>query len=207
MININKLKHRLVIQRPVEAQDNVTGAMNVSWQDVATVWAAIEPISAREFITAQAENSKITSRITIRYRSDFDPSCRLYHAHSGKYYNIEGLLSDKDTGLEYITLPCSDGVRYVNAPISAAPSVLENPSIIGTPTIGFTLISLAGVWANDPDEYEYQWYLDNMPITGEVGLSLIVPNDPGAALKFGVKAINSAGESPEAFSSAVIISS
>lgn len=90
----------------------MTGALDTTWTNVATVWAEISPVSAKEFIAAQVEDSKVTTRILIRYRSDFDHSCRIYHAAKNQYYNIEGKLSDKDSGLEYLTLPCSEGLRY-----------------------------------------------------------------------------------------------
>jgi SPP1 family predicted phage head-tail adaptor len=106
-----RLRHRVVIQYPVEIQDETNGAINVIWADLATVWAAIEPLSAREFIAAQSEVSKVTSKIIIRYRNDIDAKMRLYHFSKDMYYNIEGILADKDSGLEYITLPVSEGVR------------------------------------------------------------------------------------------------
>jgi hypothetical protein len=37
------------------------------------------------------------------------PSMRL--VHRGKIYNPAGILTDKESGLEYVTLPCSEGVN------------------------------------------------------------------------------------------------
>lgn len=112
MLNAGKLRHRIVIQRPVYTQDGDTGDMVASWVEVATVWAAIEPASAREFVAAQAEQSKIMARITIRYRDDIDATMRLLHTAKFQFYNIEGILSDKESGLEYLTIPVSEGIRY-----------------------------------------------------------------------------------------------
>lgn len=109
---IGNLRHRVVIQQPVETQDANTGAVNVSWSTFATVWASIEPLSAREFVAAQAEASKVTARIKIRYRTGVTAKMRIYHAYKDLYYNIEGILSDKDSGIEYITMPVSEGLRY-----------------------------------------------------------------------------------------------
>lgn len=111
MLNPGKLRHRVIIQQPVDAQDQNTGATVRTWSDVATVWAAIEPLSAREFVAAQSEDSKVSARVTIRYRSGISHEMRLYHAAKGQYYNIEGVLSDKESGLEYITIPVSEGLR------------------------------------------------------------------------------------------------
>lgn len=112
MMQAGKLRHRVVIQEPIEVQDDDTGAIEVTWTPIDTVWAAIEPLSAREFITSAAETSKVVARVSIRYRSDVTAKMRLYHAAKDLYYNIEGVLSDKESGLEYITLPVSEGVRY-----------------------------------------------------------------------------------------------
>lgn len=112
MLSAGKLRHRVQIQYPIETQDQNTGAIQVSWAVLASVWASIEPLSAREFVAAQSEDSKVTTRITIRYRSDINSAMRLYHPAKGLLYNIEGVLSDKDSGLEYLTLPCSEGLMY-----------------------------------------------------------------------------------------------
>lgn len=111
-LEAGKLRHRVTIQEPVETQDQQTGAMDVVWTDITKVWSAIEPLSAKEFIAAQSEDSEVTTRITIRYRADINEKMRLYHPAKNTYYNIKGILSDKDSGLEYLTLPCSQGLRY-----------------------------------------------------------------------------------------------
>lgn len=111
-LHAGKLRHRVQIEYQSKTQDQDTGEMLVTWEPLETVWASIEPVSAREFIASSTELSKVTTRVTIRYRDDIDASMRLYHAAKDQYYNIEGILSDKDSGLEYITLPCSQGVRY-----------------------------------------------------------------------------------------------
>lgn len=112
MLNSGKLRHRVILQKPVSVQDQQTGEQVQTWEDVSSLWSSIEPLSAREFVVSQAEDSKVTTRITIRYRNDINAAMRFYHAAKDAYYNIEGILSDKDSGLEYITCPCSEGVRY-----------------------------------------------------------------------------------------------
>lgn len=103
-----KLRHRVTIQLPDYTQDPITGEMTPSWVEFAKAWASIEPLSAREFIAAAATQSKISARIVIRYRTGIDATMRILHRD--KAYNIEGVLADKVSGLEYLTLPCSEGV-------------------------------------------------------------------------------------------------
>lgn len=111
-LDARKLRHRLILQAPVENQDPATGDLEITWTDVATVWAVIEPLSAREFIASQSENNQVTARITIRYRPDVTGKWRLLHEAKGAYYNIEGILADKSSGKHYLTLPVSEGVKY-----------------------------------------------------------------------------------------------
>ncbi|WP_339492388.1 phage head closure protein [Pseudomonas rhizophila] len=105
-----QLRHRVEFQRPQLDQDPVTGEMVKSWVVVwPNVAAGIEPLSAREFIVAASEHSKISARIVIRYRPGVDATMRILHRN--KIYAIEGVLSDRDSGLDYLTLPCSEGVN------------------------------------------------------------------------------------------------
>ena len=111
MLPAGKLRHRVVIEYPLEYQDT-TGEVTAIWMPLAEVWAAIEPLSAREFTAAQAEQSKVVARVTVRYRSDITAKMRVWHEYKDLVYNIEGVLSDKDSGLDYLTLAVSEGVRY-----------------------------------------------------------------------------------------------
>lgn len=102
-----KLRHRVTIQQPAETQSTSSGAISTTWTPFASLWASIEPLSAREFVASQAEQSKISTRITIRRIAGITPKMRVLHGYSGKIYQIEGVLSDLESGLEYLTLPCS----------------------------------------------------------------------------------------------------
>lgn len=104
-----KLNKRVTIQKPVRSKDPDYGDFKTDWVDVSDVWASIEPLSAREFIAAQAAQSEVVARIVIRHRKDIDSTMRILH--KDKIYNIKGVLPDKETGLEYITLPVSEGVN------------------------------------------------------------------------------------------------
>lgn len=106
-----KLNRRVSIEAVSEARNGSTGAVTRTWAEIANGgwWVAIEPLSARELIAAGAAQSKVVARITGRYRPDLTAKMRLNH--NGKIYNIEGILPDKDTGLEYITIPVSEGVN------------------------------------------------------------------------------------------------
>lgn len=107
------LRHRITIQQRGQVQDPETGEMIDDWADWpepgAKHWARIEPLSARDFIAAQAAQSELTGRITMRYRDGLLPTMRILYRN--KVYSIHGVLPDPDSGLEYLTLPVSEGVR------------------------------------------------------------------------------------------------
>ncbi|MCU5775228.1 phage head closure protein [Winslowiella arboricola] len=104
-----KLRHRITLQEKVSFQNPDTGAVTPQWQDIAKVWAEVVALSAREFIAAQASQSEITTRITIRYRAGLTSKHRILFR--GQIFNIEGVLPDAVSGREYLTLPCSEGVN------------------------------------------------------------------------------------------------
>lgn len=111
-----KLRHRVRLERldPVEDsagvdQDPNSGEVVRAWVLIATVWAAIEPLSVREFVQSGTGQSQVSARITLRHRSDLNATWRI--VHGSKIYNPEGVLADKDSGLEYLTVPVSEGVN------------------------------------------------------------------------------------------------
>lgn len=105
-----KLRHRIDIEERQGTQDTTTGEITYTWVPIfEDVPAAIEPLSARDFIAARAVQSEIVGRITIRYRDGLDPAMRINH--NGKIYNPAGWLPDKDSGIVYLTAPVSLGVN------------------------------------------------------------------------------------------------
>jgi SPP1 family predicted phage head-tail adaptor len=112
-IEAGRLRHRVKVQRQIQSQDTLTGQITVAWETIATVWADIQPLSAREFIQSQSMQSQIVARIVIRYRDGIGASMRLVHVRLNRddvVYNIHGVLPDAAGGMEYLTLPCSAGV-------------------------------------------------------------------------------------------------
>ena len=101
-----RLRHRVTIEQQVTTRDPNTGASLKSWLAFAeNIAAEVAPLSAREFLAAQATQSQVSARITIRYRPGLLATMRI--VHRGQVYNIAGVLPDNVSGLEYITLPVS----------------------------------------------------------------------------------------------------
>ena len=105
-----RLRHRITIQRPKTNQDPDTGSITTQWIAVwENVPAEIVPSSVREFIASQQMQSQVTARITILYREGLTADMRIIHR--SKIYNPQGWLADPDTGLDYLTAPCSEGTN------------------------------------------------------------------------------------------------
>lgn len=115
MLNAGRLRHRLRIEQPSYTQNQETGDQEISWVILVEVWGEIRPASAREFMAAQAEQSKIIGRITARKRDDVDATMRIVHLGKNgvikQIYQIEGVLPDPESGEEYMSLPVSAGLR------------------------------------------------------------------------------------------------
>ncbi|PIF22183.1 MULTISPECIES: phage head closure protein [Pantoea] len=103
------LKHKIDLQSHEDVQDPVTGEITEIWETQASVWAEVAPLSGREFIAANAIQSEIRVRITIRYRDDVNSDWRILFR--GQIYNIAAILPDLWSGLDYLTLPCTEGVN------------------------------------------------------------------------------------------------
>lgn len=109
MLDAGRLRHRVNIQARQNIQDPVTGETVIVWADAwVNIAAAIEPLSARERIDAQAQRSEVSARITVRPLPGLSAQHRVIH--NGRIYNIEGVIADPDSGQEWLTLPVSEGV-------------------------------------------------------------------------------------------------
>lgn len=107
-MKIGALRRRIQLLQAGSGQDPDTGIWTEgNWVPVgADVAAAIEPLSAREYIASAATQAEASHRITIRYRDDVTSKMRCVDDR-GKLYELVGPpLPDKKTGLEYLTLVC-----------------------------------------------------------------------------------------------------
>lgn len=80
-----ELHERVTIQRQSAGQDTY-GADVTIWTDVATVWAAVEPLLGREFVEGRRLEAEVTTKIRMRRRDWVTPSMRVVHGTST--YNV-----------------------------------------------------------------------------------------------------------------------
>jgi SPP1 family predicted phage head-tail adaptor len=69
MTDPGKLDRRLALEAPVETPDGA-GGVTRSYAAVATLWAQVEPVSARGAVEAQALGATVTHRIRVRCSAD-----------------------------------------------------------------------------------------------------------------------------------------
>jgi SPP1 family predicted phage head-tail adaptor len=88
------LNRRITLQSRSTGQDT-SGGQLLTWTDVATVWAQVEPLNGRELLAAQAVQSSVSHQITIRYQIQFaDPKvmakmrAKLVKDSVTRYFNI-----------------------------------------------------------------------------------------------------------------------
>ena len=95
-----RLRHRVTIQRPVNMQSEYGSKTGYAWEDLATVWASVEPLRGREFLDAEAEGAEVTTRIVIRYRENVGPACRV--VWGTRAYDVVSTLSveERDRQIE-----------------------------------------------------------------------------------------------------------
>jgi SPP1 family predicted phage head-tail adaptor len=100
----DELNKRIIIQASTKVPDGGGGVTTV-WTDIATVWAAVWPVSATEQIQAQATTMVVSHRIRIRWRSVMRSSWRI--KFESRYFSIVGITSPNE-GREWLDVLCKE---------------------------------------------------------------------------------------------------
>mgnify|MGYP002265685874 CR=1 FL=1 len=101
------MRHVVIIETPGESNDT-QGQPIKTWSTFATVHAAVEPLTGREYFAAAQINAETTTKITIRYQAGITQKMRV--SYDSKIYNIDGIknIGERDRQIE---LTCSEGVN------------------------------------------------------------------------------------------------
>jgi SPP1 family predicted phage head-tail adaptor len=113
-------KHQIKIQQPIETADGSGGFVAV-WEDITTCFAKVETASVYESVQSKANQSEVTHKITIRYRSEFANTAEIAKYRiilDGRIHSIQGVnnldldqksygkffnkFSTRDNGAEYV---------------------------------------------------------------------------------------------------------
>lgn len=105
-MSVGKLRHRVTIQGLIRADDGY-GGITETWQDVATVWAAVEPLRGTERYRAQQVQAELSHKVVMRYREGIKPHLRLLY--NGRVLEIEAVV-DVEERHRWFELLCSEVV-------------------------------------------------------------------------------------------------
>lgn len=108
-----RLRHWLTFESLVVDQDS-DGNRAEAWAPAFPVSsrlpADVVALSGRELIAAQAQNSKVTHRITLRYRPSFLPTMRA-RLPDGTIFSIEAIIPDPDSRRRHVTILATVGAN------------------------------------------------------------------------------------------------
>lgn len=105
-MNSGDLNREILLQSPNAGQDQF-GQPVTTWTDFATVRAAINDASGRQFASAQAEQNAVYTAITIRYLPGVTASMRVVHGTD--VYDIEAVLGQDRVALTLMCVRGKDG--------------------------------------------------------------------------------------------------
>ncbi|WP_335342482.1 phage head closure protein [Polycladomyces zharkentensis] len=94
----------MTLQKKTVIKDS-EGLVTEIWTDIATVWAAVEPLRGREYFEAAAINAENTVRIRMRYKAGVKPDMRVIY--SGRIFNITSVI-DIDERHQEMHLMCRE---------------------------------------------------------------------------------------------------
>jgi SPP1 family predicted phage head-tail adaptor len=81
--------HRITLQKKFTTKDP-EGLPLETWQNIATIWAAIEPLRGREYFQAATVKSQNMTRFTTRYRKGITSEMRILY--DSKLYDIQSII-------------------------------------------------------------------------------------------------------------------
>lgn len=93
-----KMDKRVQLQRRDAGQDEYGQEAGAGWIDVIEVWAAVEDLTGRQYVAAQAAQNSVQTKITIRHREGVVPAMRA--VWNGTSYDIEAVLGTNGRTLE-----------------------------------------------------------------------------------------------------------
>lgn len=104
-----QLRHQVTIQERIIEQDATTGAAVEYYKTkYECVPASVEPISGREFLSAEQLRAEVRAKVTIRSGLNIQPTDRILFL--SKAYEIQTILDDP-TFKRHQEIMVSEGVR------------------------------------------------------------------------------------------------
>ncbi|MEB4590493.1 phage head closure protein [Candidatus Thiothrix sp. Deng01] len=102
-----RLRHRVTICRLAESRDAV-GGVTETWQALKTVWASVEPVTAREYVEHVQVHSDITTSVLMRVQPDVTVRQADRLQFRGKWIEIVAPPIDRDKRGIHLELLCRE---------------------------------------------------------------------------------------------------
>lgn len=99
-----RLDRRVTLQRLSVSRDGAGAALH-AYTDVATVWAAVEPVKGDEFAQADKTMSSVSHRLLLRYRADVEPTWQVLYGR--RRFAIQAVLNSQESRRE-LQLMCRE---------------------------------------------------------------------------------------------------
>lgn len=96
------LDQRIRVERQQGGFDELGQPLPDTWAHLFDCWAAVEPLTGREYLAAQAAVSEVTARIRMRFRPWMTAQDRVIH--NGTTYGIESLVDVRSDHRELVLM-------------------------------------------------------------------------------------------------------
>lgn len=87
-----ELRHLITIQQPIASQSS-SGEETYTWPTYAQVYAAIEPMTMREFYQLDQDTAERTVHFIIRYKAGITAKMRI--SWDSRLYDIQSIINTK----------------------------------------------------------------------------------------------------------------
>lgn len=106
-MKIGDLRKQLIVQAEQQTPDGA-GGYALAWTTLASVWANISPLTGRELYTAGHQESRVTHKVTMRWRKDLaiTPDMRLLY--NERVLNIRAVINEGERN-QYAILLVEEG--------------------------------------------------------------------------------------------------
>jgi len=106
-----ELRNRVIIQAYTEpGRDDDGFPIEGGWSEYKKLWAKVTPLSAKDLIAAQADQSEVVARMKIRYREDI--TTKMQVIWKGRVFSIQSqALDDSEDSYTYCTFLLGQGLE------------------------------------------------------------------------------------------------
>lgn len=110
-IKAGQLRHRVTIEQYDAGGKDADGfELPSQWSVHSKLWAKITPLSSKDLLSAQAEQSEVTARMMVRYNTAINTTMRVIWKGQTFAIDSDGL-DDNEDGYTYTTFNLRSGVE------------------------------------------------------------------------------------------------